>query len=57
MCGYQEQGISELFHPLQFGVAYTVGSEKIVHSLRKCIEDLWDDEGFRGTHGRHEEYL
>ena len=38
---------SELFHPLQFGVACTAGLEKIIHGLMKCIEDHhWDDEDF-----------
>ena len=29
------------FQPYQFGVAFKTGAEKIVHSLRKCIEDNW----------------
>ena len=43
MCAVIKDKASELFHPLQFGVACTAGSEKI---LRKCIEDHWDDEDF-----------
>ena len=37
---------SEFFHPLLFGAACTAESEKIIHGLRKCIEDHWDDEDF-----------
>ena len=46
LCGVIKDKASELFHPLQFGVACTAGSEKIIHGLRKCIEDHWDDEDF-----------
>ena len=45
-CAVIKDKASELFHPLQFGVACTAGSEKIIHGLRKCIEDHWDDEDF-----------
>ncbi|KAL5484012.1 hypothetical protein EMCRGX_G020438 [Ephydatia muelleri] len=30
--------------PLQFGVACRAGAEKIVHSLRNCIEEHWLEE-------------
>ena len=46
LCGVNKDKASELFHPLQFGVACTAGSEKIIHGLRKCIENHWDDEDF-----------
>ena len=37
---------SSFFQPLQLGIACTSGSEKVVHGLRKCIENHWDDEDF-----------
>ena len=46
LCVVIKNKASELFHPLQFGVACTAGSEKIIHGLRKYIEDHWDDEDF-----------
>ena len=49
MCMVIKDKASELFHPLQFGVACTAGSEKIIHGPAeelKCIEDHWDDEDF-----------
>ena len=46
LCAVIKDKASELFHPLQFGVACTAGSEKIIHGLRKCIEDHGDDEDF-----------
>ena len=46
LCAVIKDKASELFHPLQFGVACSAGSEKIIHGLRKCIEDHWDDEDF-----------
>ena len=33
--------ISSFFQPSQFGVACKAGPGKIVHSLRRCIEDNW----------------
>ena len=38
------------FQPLQFGVACRAGAEKIVHSLRNCIEEHW-------MQGEEESYL
>ena len=32
--------------PSQFGVACKAGAEKIVHSLRRCIEDNWLSDDF-----------
>ena len=55
LCAVIKDKASELFHPLQFGVACTAGSEKIIHGLRKCIEDHWDF--FRCAQGRREERL
>ena len=46
LCVVIKNKAPELNHPLQFGVACTAGSEKIVHGLRKRIEDHWDDEDF-----------
>eukprot|EP00731_Ephydatia_muelleri_P022875 Em0015g458a len=37
---------SDLFQPLQLGVACSSGSEKIVHGLRKNIEEHWMKEDF-----------
>ena len=37
---------ASFFQPLQLGVACTAGSEKVVHGLRKCIDNHWDDEDF-----------
>ncbi|KAL5481702.1 hypothetical protein EMCRGX_G021929 [Ephydatia muelleri] len=36
----------DLFQPLQVGVACRSGSEHIIHGLRKCIDDHWDDDDF-----------
>ena len=36
----------DLFQPLQVGVACRSGSERIIHGLRKCIDDHWDDDDF-----------
>ena len=36
----------DLFQTLQVGVACRSGSERIIHGLRKCIDDHWDDDDF-----------
>ena len=46
ICAIQKEKISTFFHPLQLGVACKAGSEKIVHSLRACIEENWLKEDF-----------
>ena len=41
ICNILRNKISSLTQPSQFGVACKAGAEKIVHSLRRCIEDNW----------------
>ena len=41
ICAILKDRFSSFFQPSQFGVACKAGAEKIVHSLRKCIEDNW----------------
>ena len=44
LCLSQGEDIEFFFQPLQFGVACRAGAEKIVHSLRNCIEEHWMQE-------------
>ena len=37
---------SEFFAPFQFGVACPAGAEKVIHGLRHCIEEHWEEEDF-----------
>ena len=41
ICTILRNKFSSFFEPSQFGVACKAGAEKIVHSLRRCIEDNW----------------
>ena len=41
ICAILRDKISSFFQPSQFGVACKAGAEKIVHSLRRCIEENW----------------
>ena len=41
ICAILRDKISSFFQPSQFGVACKAGAEKIVHSLRRCIDDNW----------------
>ena len=34
------------FGPFQLGVARPAGAEKLVHGLRRCIRDHWEDDDF-----------
>ncbi|KAL5503591.1 hypothetical protein EMCRGX_G010564 [Ephydatia muelleri] len=44
ICALVKDKASDLFQPLQLGVACSSGSEKIIHGLRKSIEDYWMEE-------------
>ncbi|KAL5499697.1 hypothetical protein EMCRGX_G011154 [Ephydatia muelleri] len=45
ICASLKEKTSEFFfQPLQFGMACRAGAEKIVHSLRNCIEEHWMQE-------------
>ena len=46
LCITIRENASDLFQPLQVGVACQSGSECIIHGLRKCIDDHWDDVDF-----------
>ena len=46
ICALVKDKASDLFQPLQRGVACSSGSEKIIHGLRKSIEDHWMEEDF-----------
>eukprot|EP00731_Ephydatia_muelleri_P032786 Em0024g330a len=46
ICTLVKDKASDLFQPLQLGVACSSGSEKIIHGLRKSIEDHWMEEDF-----------
>ena len=37
---------AEFFGPFQLGVACPAGAEKIVHGVRRCIQDHWKEEDF-----------
>lgn len=41
ICTILRNKFSSFFEPSQFGVACKAGAEKIMHSLRRCIEDNW----------------
>ena len=43
--------ILPFFQPSQFGVACKAGAEKVVHSLRKCIENNWESGDFSSFQG------
>ena len=46
ICALVKDKAYDLFQPLQLGVACSSGSEKIIHGLRKSIEDHWMEEDF-----------
>ena len=46
LCAVQKSKASEFFAPFQFGVACPVGAEKVIHGLRHCIEEHWEEEDF-----------
>eukprot|EP00731_Ephydatia_muelleri_P023351 Em0015g934a len=46
LCALVKEKASDFFQPLQLGVACASGTEKIVHGLRRCVEDHWLDNDF-----------
>ena len=46
ICAVLKVRVSSFFQPSQFGVACKAGTEKMVHRLRKCIEDNWLSDDF-----------
>ena len=46
LCTMARVKASEFFGPLQLGVACPAGVEKLVHGLRQCIRDHWEDDDF-----------
>ena len=45
LCVIKEDA-SAFLQPFQFGVALPQGCEKVIHSLRHCLDDHWHDPGF-----------
>ena len=41
LCALSKEKSSSNFQPFQFGVACKVGAEKVIHSLRNCVEVNW----------------
>eukprot|EP00731_Ephydatia_muelleri_P021465 Em0014g56a len=41
LCSILRDKFSTFFQPSQFGVACKAGVERVVHNLRKCIDDGW----------------
>ena len=46
LCTLTKMKAAAYFEPFQCGVSCPSGSERIVHSLRQCIEDHWKDKDF-----------
>ena len=46
LCAVIKQRVIDFFEPIQFGVACPMGSEKVVHGIRSCVERFWNDMDF-----------
>ena len=46
LCALVREKASDFFQPLQFGVSCTMGSEKVIHGLRQCMDEHWDSDDF-----------
>ncbi|KAL5483840.1 hypothetical protein EMCRGX_G020256 [Ephydatia muelleri] len=46
LCSILRDKFSTFFQPSQFGVACKAGIERVVHNLRKCIDDGWMSRDF-----------
>ena len=46
LCILSKDKAAEFFGPFQLGVAYPAGAEKIIHGMRRCVQDHWNDDDF-----------
>eukprot|EP00731_Ephydatia_muelleri_P014080 Em0007g1390a len=46
LCAVLKQRVIDFFEPIQFGVACPMGSEKVIHGIRACVEKFWNDRDF-----------
>ena len=46
LCLLVKTKASDFFDPLQFGVACPLGSEKVIHGIRNCVDQHWGDDDF-----------
>ena len=46
LCALSKEKSSSFFQPFQFGVACKAGAEKVIHSLRNCVEVNWQSGDF-----------
>ena len=46
LCALVKEKASEFFQPLQLGVACASGAEKIIHGLRRYVENHWSNNDF-----------
>ena len=46
LCSLIKEDASAFFQPFQFGVALPQGCEKVIHGLRRCLDNHWHDSEF-----------
>eukprot|EP00731_Ephydatia_muelleri_P018057 Em0011g97a len=46
LCSLIKEDASAFFQPFQFGVASPQGCEKVIHGLRRCLDNHWHDSEF-----------
>ena len=46
LCAVLKQRVIDFLEPIQFGVACPMGSEKVIHGIRACVEKFWNDRDF-----------
>ena len=46
LCQIHKSKAMDFFLPHQFGVACSNGTEKVIHTVRQCIDNHWTDDGF-----------
>ena len=46
MCAVIKHRVIYFFEPIKFGVDCPMGSEKVVHGLRACVDKHWNDIDF-----------
>ena len=46
LCAVIKHRVIDFYEPILFGVACLMGSEKVIHRIRACVDKHWNDIDF-----------
>ena len=57
LCAVIKHRVIDFYEPIQFGVACLMGSEKVIHGIRACVDKHWNDIDFFCSQGGFQECI